>query len=316
MGIGIETNLALICSAINVNYVKMINEYSGMTIEQIVTKERSEGNTLADNFTLDILNNPEKLVEFIKLYNPDNKFAILSHMNENDLMDMLPLLEDEDLIMGLNFFTQEQLFNFVAELPPDQAANLALQMFSPEHLMCLMPNEALDDVIGKRELKQMRGLELACVATLPPEIKAQMIEAVTGEIPGGVKGVNLAGEYEFDDEMLMKQITEFDKDVFQESLHAIPHGHKQLFMLGMVTEEPGIWGLFDSQYFSDIIAARKKKDDIIESAFVIEKPQLVQMNALLPKELMSVVLTQIKSGLFAEVLQQNFRDVLGQLVVS
>ena len=316
MGIGIETNLSLICTAFNISYAKITGDYKGMSINQIMEQEAAQGNDLALKFDEELLSNPEKLVEFIQLNNPSNKFAILSNMNENDLSEMLPLLQSEDMALGLNFFTQDKLLKMISQLPNEDAANLSLQMFSPEHLMYLMPKEAINAVLDSRELKGMEGLEHDCVRMLPPEILAQMIEATTGQIPEGFKGIDMAGNASFDKEMLMKEINGFDKDMFQESLLAIPPEHKKLFMTQMVTEEPKIWTLFDSQYFAGAIAARKQKEDIVDNAAVINHKCLVGMNAELPKELMAVVLTQIDPKEFAEILQKNFRDVLGELAVS
>lgn len=316
MGIGIETNLSLICSAFNISYAKITNDYKGMSINEIMEQEAAQGNDLATKFDEELLSNPEKLIEFIQLNNPSNKYAILSNMNEHDLSEMLPLLQSEDMAMGLSFFTRDKLLEMVANLPNDQAAILSLQMFSPEHLMHLMPKDAVNQVLETRELKGMEGLEHECVQMLPPEILAQMIEAVTGEVPLGFKGIDMAGEASFDKQELIKQINGFDKEVFQDSLLAIPPEHKKIFMSMIVTEEPKVWTLFDSQYFAQVIAARKQKEDIVDNAAVIDHKCLVGMDSQLPKELMAVVLTQIDSKEFAKVLQKNFKEVLGELAVS
>lgn len=316
MGIGIETNLSLICTAFNISYAKITNDYKGMSINEIMEQEAAQGNDIASKFDEELLANPEKLIEFIQLNNPSNKYAILSNMNDHDLKEMLPMLHSEDMAMGLNFFTQDKLLDMISKLPNEQAAILSLQMFSPEHLMYLMPKDAINEVLETRELKGMEGLEHDCVQTLPPEILAQMIETVTGQVPAGFKGIDMAGNASFDKKMLMKEINEFDKDTFQESLLAIPPEHKKLFMTQIVTEEPKVWGLFDSRYFSEVIGARKQKEDIVDSAAVIDHKCLVGMSSELPKELMAVVLTQIDSKEFAKVLQKNFKEVLGELAVS
>ena len=316
MGIGIETNLSLICTAFNISYAKITNDYKGMSINEIMEQEAAQGNDIASKFDEELLANPEKLIEFIQLNNPSNKYAILSNMNENDLTELLPLLGSEDMAVGLNFFTQEKLLDMISHLPNEQAAILSLQMFSPEHLMYLMPKDAVNEVLASREVKGMEGLEKECLAILPPEIIAQMIEAVTGQVPEGFKGIDMAGNASFDSKLLMEELNGFDKDEFQDALMAIPPEHKKLFMTQMVTEEPKIWTLFDSKYFSGAIAARKQKEDIVDSAAVIDHKYLVGMSGELPKELMAVVLTQIDSKEFAKVLQKNFKEVLGELAVS
>ena len=316
MGIGIETNLSLICSAFNISYKKITEEYAGMSVSEIMTKEAEAGNTLAANFDEQILKDPKKLIEFIQLNNPSNKYAILSNMNEADLDELLPFLQSDDMIMGLNFFTQDKLLELLTTLPAEQLVNVTLQMFSLEHLMALMPAKEIDKVLDKTEMKEKKSLEAECLKKLPPEILAQVIEAVTGQVAAGVGNVGLDGKVNFDKEKLYGQIDGFDKDTFQEALFCIPPAHKQMFMFEMAKEEPEILQLFSPTAFTSIIADKKQKNDIINASVVIEDEQLMQMTGQLPRELMAVVLTQLDTEDFAEVLQKNFKDVLGQLSFS
>ena len=43
---------------------------------------------------------------------------------------ILALLESEDLVLGLNFFTQDKLLKMFDKVPPEEAANVALQVYS------------------------------------------------------------------------------------------------------------------------------------------------------------------------------------------
>lgn len=316
MGIGIEPNIYLICSAFQIDYAKINKEYSGMTINEIMVEEASQGNDLASKFDEEFLSDPKKLIEFLELNNPSNKFAILSNMNERDLDEVLLLLEPEDLVMGLNFFTKEALLQMIAFLPGEQAAKLTLQMFSPEHLMTLMPREALDEVLERKEVKEMKNIEEKCACSLPPEIMAQMIEAVTGEVPAGIKDIGIGGNISFDIETLRNQIKAFNDDEFQESILAIPPAHKQLFMLNLTKEKPEVWTFFNPIYFSNAIAEKKEKDDIIKSSAILEPEYLQQMNQQLPQELLAVVLTQVNTKDFSQLLQKNFKEVIGELIIS
>ena len=316
MGIGIETNLNLVCSLFQISYEKITGQYKGMSVSQIMEQEVAEGNTRAQKFSEEILSDPKKLIEFVQLNNPSNKFAILSNMNEGDLLDLIPLLGTDDMQMGLNFFNKDALVLMVALLPPEEAANLSLQIFSPEHLMMLMPQEAIDKVLQKKEVQEMDTLAKDCVSNLPPEILAQMIEAVTGQLPAGVEGVDLSGQAQFNTEKLLGEINGFDKEQFQDSLLAIPPVHKKMFMISMTQEEPQIWTMFESPYFAQIINEKKDKNDIVAASGVLDEKHLMQMTARLPKELMSVVLTQIDTKEFAKTLQRDFADVIGQLTLS
>ena len=49
---------------------------------------------------------------------------------------------------------------------------------------------------------------------------------------------------------------------------------------------------------------------------MLEGEQLTKMMQQLPKDLTAVVLTQIDTEKFTEVLLKNFKDVIGQIVAS
>lgn len=314
MGIAIDTNLYLLCSLINVSYKKISTEYSGLSIEEIIDKEKEAGNIQAEQFDKTVLNDPVKLIELLQLKDPGNKFAILSNLNESDLDDLLPLLTQDDMAIGLNYFTKEKILNMVQTLPKNQLVLYTLQMFSPEQIMMMMPNDEMNRVLQSTQMKEMKGLEQAMLQTLKPEILAQMIEAATGEKAKGVGEIGLDGKPKFDKAALLQQLKEMDDAQFQESLLSIPETNKQFFMLGMVKEKPQILTLFSSETYAKMMNDKKDKADLVKYANVIEGEQLVKMMQELPKELTAVVLTQIDTEKFTEVLMKNFRDVIGQIV--
>mgnify|MGYP006916221201 CR=1 FL=1 len=57
------------------------------------------------------------------------------------------------------------------------------------------------------EMKEMQDIEENCACILPPEIMAQMIEAVTGEVPAGIESIGLGGNINFDVDKLFKDGT-------------------------------------------------------------------------------------------------------------
>lgn len=314
MGIAIDANIYLLCSLFNISYRKVSTEYSGMTIDEIMKKEAEQGNVAAESFDKRILNDPAKLIELIQLKDPGNKFAILNNMNEEDLDNMLPMLEQQDLITGLNYFNQEKLLKMFGELPKEQLVNTTLQMFSPEQIMMLMPEEAMNKVLQSTEMKEMKGMEMQFLKNMKPEILAQMIEATTGEQAQGVGDVGMDGKPKYDKQAMLNQLGLMDDAKFQESLVHMPPANKAFYMLSMVKEKPEILQLFDSEVYVNMMANKKEKKDLIKAAVAIEEEQLQGMIKQLPKELTAVVLTQIDTNKFADVLIRNFKDVLSQIV--
>ena len=314
MSISIDANIYLLCSMFNINYRKISNEYSGMSIDEIMEAEAEQGNTAAKSYDKTILNDPIKLIELMQLNDPNNKYAILSNLNEEDLDSLLPQLKENDLIQGLNYFTKEKLLNLVEDLPKDQLVNYTLQMFSPEHLMMLMPDEEINKVLTSSDMNQYKGLELKMLQSSRPEILAQMIEAATGEQANGVGESGMDGQPTFDKGAMMEQLAGLSDLQYKDALTNMPPVAKQQFMLKMTKEDPSILQMFDASAYTNIIGQKKEKQDMIKAASVIDKDQLVKMVQELPKELTAAVLTQIDTKKFADDLLSKFKNILSQIV--
>lgn len=314
MSIVLNVDTYLLCSMFNINANKLTNEYSGMSIEDIMQTEVKQGNTEAAKFDSSVLSDPVKLIELFELQDPENKFAILTNMNESDLEDLLPLLESKDLVTGLNFFTKDKLIELMSQLPSDQLINVVLQMFPPEQLMQYMPEKEIDKVLMSTKIdKQM---EIKYLKALKPEILAQMYEAATGQPAPGAGDIGVDGKPHFDGKQLLAQIENLPDDKFQEAMLGIPTQNKKEFMLKLTAEDPKLFQLFSSDAYANIIGQRKEKEDIIRASNVIEQDNLVEMIEELPQDLTAVVLTQIDTSVFANVLLGKFKNILGQVVAG
>lgn len=314
MSIKIEANMYLLCRMFNISHKKIVDEYSGMTIEEIMKAEAKQGNAAAAKFDSEVLTNPIKLIELFKLKDPANKFAILSNMNQYDLEDLLPFLEREDLVAGLNFFTKDKLLDMAEDLPKEQLVIFTLQMFSPEQLMQYMPEEQLNNILTSTDLD--KNLELKYLKTVKPEALAQMIEAATGQPAAGMGDVGLDGKANLDRQALVAQIAELPDDQFKEAMLSMPKQSKREFVLKLTQENPKLYLSVDADAYTGIIRDKKDKNEIVKSANVIDPKELVKMVAQLPKDLTAVVLTQIDTKKFADVLMDKFKDVLKQIAAT
>lgn len=314
MSITIDTNMYLLFSLFNISLKKVAGEYSGMTVEEIMKAEAEKGNSEAAKFDKEVLNNPVKLIELFQLKDPANKFAILSNMNEHDLEELLPYLNQEDLVHGLNFFTKDKLLNMAEDLPKDQLVNFTMQMFSPEQLMQFLPEEQLNNILTSTDIS--KDVEIKYLKTLKPEVMAQMIEAATGKPAAGTGEVGLDGKPSFDTKMLLTQLTNLPDDKFQEAMLSMPKASKQGFVLHLLNENSKLYQSVDSDAYTNIINQRKEKEDIVKASNVIEKEQLVGMLEELPQDLTAVVLTQIDTKQFADILIKNFKNILNEIVAG
>lgn len=333
--ITLETDLYLLCSLFNVQSSKISREYSGFTVDEIMEAEAAQGNTKAANYSREILSDPVKLIELFQLNDVGNKYAILSHMTEQDLEDILPFLEEKDLTSGLNFFTKDKLVDMSSQLPKEELLKLTFEMFSPEHLMSLMPDEELNKVLSSPDIdKQM---EIKFLKTMKPEILAQMFEAATGQSIMDVESqsqsnngqsmedlqansqisMGMGGQvYGLNQASLINQISTLPDNKFQEAMLSIPTANKQAFVLRLAKQDPKIFTLFDSKAYTNIIDMKKDKEQIIKSTNVIKKESLVKMNEQLPQNLTAVVLTQLDTNVFADLLRTKFKSIMSQIIAA
>lgn len=313
--ITLNTDIYLLCSLFNISRQKITNQYTGMTVEEIMQAEAAQGNSAAANFDSTILDDPVKLIQLFKLKDPSNKFAILSNMNEDDLKNILPLLSEEDLLIGLNYFTKDQLLKLSEALPKEQLLKLTFEMFSPEQLMQIMPEDQLNKILTSIDLD--KNMVIRMLPELKPQILAQMYEGATGQAAPQVgNSVGLDGSSNYNASQLVQSIIDLPDDKFKEALLSIPPANKQAFVLKLAKENPKLFQAIDSDAFINIIKGRKDKDDIIRSASVLDKDSLIGMIRELPKDLTAAVLTQIDPEKLAGVLISSFRDILRQIVAG
>ncbi len=317
--IRIDANLYMLFSLFNISPKKISDEYSGMSIEEVMKAEAAQGNDAAANFDTSILNDPVKLIEFFQLKDPNNRYAILSNMNEQDLEKLLPLLEKDDMLLGLNYFTKDKLLDLIQQIPPEQLVNLALEMFSPAELILKMPEEQLNKFLTSTDLD--KDLVKNLLPELKPEFLMQMYEAATGQPvmafqaqPQGAAS-SMSSNMGFDSKALATMISALPDDKFKEAMLNMQPIAKQELIFKLTSSDKKLFQLFEPSAFTNIIG-EKEKAEIIKASHVIEPEQLIKMLEELPQDLTAVIMTQINEEKFAKVLIDNFQDVLGQIALS
>lgn len=314
MNIAINIDKYLLCNMFNISYKKITDEYSGMSIEEIMQAEAKQGNAAAAKFDQSILSDPAKLIQFFELNDPSNKYAILSNMNQEDLNNLLPMLNQQDLVQGLNFFNKDKLLNMFAEMPKEELLKLTFEMFSDAHVMQMMPEDQLNKMLMSTDMDKNQEIEY--LQTIKPEIMAQMLEAATGEAAPGSDNVGLDGQPQYDMAQMMNQFKTMDDAKFQDAMLSIPKESKQAFLYKLAGENPKLYKDVDAQTYLGMMNEKKDKPDILRSVNVIDKKYLVKMVSKLPKELTSIVLTQMDTNQFASVLINRFKDVLKQITAN
>ncbi len=299
----LDTDLTTLLSKLNISQTKMVEMYSMMTVDEIVEAEAAQGNQAAVQFAAELFTNVDKLVEIFKLADPNNKYLILSTMTADKLQKFLPLMEEEDLLQGFYFFTEDKLLAMLRELPPEQLVNTVFQMFSEQEVIQLMPNNELDKLLTSTEVDKDNVLKH--LKSIPPEYLAQMIQNVTGqEVKSG------------DNIDMIKQISQFNPLEYKDALTSMEPTQKQQLTYSLAHEHPELYQLFSPEAYTNMIHAQKQKPDLVKAMAVIEPEEKIKMLEELPNDLLSVVITQIDARVFADTLINRFPEILAEIIAS
>lgn len=314
MSLYLSIDTYLLCNMFNISKKKLDSEYSGMSIEDIMKAEAEKGNTAAAKFDSSVLSDPAKLIQLFELNDPNNKYMILNNMNQEDLDNLLPSLSQTDLIQGLQYFSKDKLLQMITYLPKDQLLNYTFDMFSPEHVMQMMPDAQLDNMLLSPDMDKKQ--ELKFLQTVNPESLNKMIFATTGQQAPSAEDVGLDGKPKYDVQQMVGQISELPDDKFKEAMLSMPKESKKAFVYKLTLDNPKLFNAVSSFTYVNMMDQKKDKQQLLRSASVIKPEQLVKMVSQLPKDLTAIVLTQMDTSKFAGVLQSKFKDVLSQIKVS
>lgn len=300
--ITIDTNLRMLQSKLNITSERMMN-YTDKTVDEIIEAEKSQGNTKAAEFEKQLESNPDVLIKSYKLDEPGNKFNIISQIPQQEQPELLEYLEDDDLRLGLNFFSQEQLLKLIEDVAPiEEVVNAALVCFSLPKIMEMMPDKELNNFIVNKDLDPaflMKSLE-----KMDPEVLMAMIETATGE-----------PVFEEDPEKLIEMLKKMDDDTYQEALIAMNSDAKREMVIQMYQKDEEVMQLFPADAYTTMLGSLEK-NDMMPCVSAFQTESLIGMNSELPPELMSIVLTQIDPKDFAKILIKEYPELLEQIVAA
>ena len=118
MSIVINADLEYLKSKLNIPESRMAT-YQAKTVDEILKAEAAAGNQEAIKLAADMFTNVSQLIELFQLADPQNKLVIMQQMDSSQLEKLVPMLEQDDLLQGLHYFTQDNLldlfYNYVVK---------------------------------------------------------------------------------------------------------------------------------------------------------------------------------------------------------
>lgn len=244
-----------------------------------------------------------QLIEDLKLYLPENKFAILLMLPYGELMQMLNFLEKGQLVNGLNFFTKEKLLTLVARLPKKDLLKMLFHMFTDKkQLIENLPTKEImgflsSDQIGKRHI--MKVFELMPRQTL-------------SKIAGYLTRKDCSKMSKKD---LMQEIQPFKKFHIVDGLKRLDEKGLRGFVTTLCESFPKLYNEFSHGSLFDL-TSKFARTDIVESMIVLDSDKLMEMVGQLPDKLIALTASQINPEIFAQILLADYKDLLAGLVLA
>ena len=297
MAIVIDANMAMFAERLNIPSSRMTQDYGLKTIDEIIEAEAAQGNTQAVQYAREMFNSPEKLTKIFRLTNVENKFVLLQSMDEYTRQEVLPLLNKDDLVMGLYFFNKEKLLEMLSHVDIEELINVVLDAFPQEQVIMMIPEEDLAKFFQSKDLDKY--VITNAINDLPSEVKMSFIEGLTGQPYDKVQ----------DPQGIIDGITGLPEDKFRDFMSQIDPDVQRQLVYQITKQDVKYFQLFDNYMYLDMLNTLMK-NDMVPSMVALEKETLVDMISILPDDLMSIVAAQVDTQDFAKFLIDGHLDFL------
>lgn len=302
MSLAISSTLEYLQMRLGISEAKM-QIYADKSLEQILDAEAAQGNQAAIQMAADMFSDPNQLVELFQLADPENKLVIMQSMTSAQLEKLVPMLETDDLVEGLQFFTQDSLMDLLKEIPKEELVKTVFQMFSEQQIIENMPDKQLDKLLTSTDMD--KEMLLQNLKSIPEMYLQQILESVTGEESKDSNANDL-----------VNQIGQLGDMQYKHAIMNLQPTQKQELTLSLTSREPKLYEKFDTDAYTHIIAREREKDEIVKSFGVIKPEYLQKMIDKLPQDILAVVTTQIDTDKFADSLINKFPEVLAKFIAG
>ena len=303
MSLIIDSNLEYLQSVLHISKVTFEEKYANKSIDEIVEAEAAQGNQEAIKLAQELTTNVNLVMELFDLADTNNKYMILREMSAQQLQVFLPEMEEKDLLQGLFFFTEDKLMKMLEELPSEQLVKTVFEMFSKEEIVQLLPEEQLDKFLTSTDIDKNKILKH--MQSIPPEYVAQVLEQITGQAHEGMDSIDLS-----------KKFGELNPLEFKDAITAFQPTQKQQLVLSLGKEHEEWFQLFDANAYTKVINREKQQPEVVKAMSVIEPEYIQNMISELPNDLLSIVITQIDTEKFADILMNEFPEIMAQIILK
>lgn len=277
-----------------------LNEYSAKSIDEVMELEEQEGNQAA-SLIASAMQNPDKLAKLLQLIDPKNRYLIIRNLSENDLSKLLPYLEQEDLLWGLKYFRVDKIIEMLNKLPTEELMSVVLQRFTLKDIFLLMPQEDINKFFENQEVERQDVMKY--FETLnPSELERILMHQFGNSMKDKTQQEHLMFINSLRDEDFTKMLQNMEKP------------DQVGLMVGLVKEKPELMEQINPENITRPMRTMEKHD-ILKCMDVLDPEFLIPMVEELPPDLLQVVATQIDPRIFAQILIDEFPDVLSKIAL-
>ena len=262
MSIVINTDLEYLKSKLNIPEVRMAT-YQAKTVDEILKAEAAAGNQEAIKLAADMFTNVSQLIELFQLADPQNKLVIMQQMNSSQLEKLVPMLEQDDLLQGLHYFTQDNLLDLLKEIPKEELLKTVFELFSQTQIIEYLPEKELDGLLTNIDLD--KGLLLQNLKFIPDMYLQQILESVTGEEAQGSSSE------------LILQISQLGDQDYKNALMNFQPAQKKDLTYALVNQENKLFEKFSTDSYTYMINRERDKNELIKAMHVIKPEHLHNM---------------------------------------
>lgn len=296
MSIVIDANMKLFAERMHISSSRMVRDYGLATVDEIIEAEAERGNTHAVKHAREYYHSPEKLIKLFELTDVENKFVLLHKMDDDTRMKVLPMLQQDDLRMGLYFFTQEKLLSMLMEVDIEELVNVVREAFPLEQIIMMFTEDDLSNFFLSDKLEKYDVVEqLKC---MPPDAMQKFVEGVTGMPSEKTNPLEL-----------IQSIEQLPDDKFRKFMASIDPDTQRQVTFQLTKTNPDYLTLFENQTYCNMLNTLMKPD-MIKPMIMLNHDSLVNMISELPGDLMSIVAAQVDTKDFAKFLQQGHMDLI------
>ncbi|MDY6310882.1 MAG: hypothetical protein SPL73_04800 [Cyanobacteriota bacterium] len=302
MSLSIDSTLEYLQSRLCISAARMV-DYKDKSVKEIIEAEAAQGNQAAIQLAADMFTDPTSLIELFQLSDPNNKLIIMRQMTSSQLEKLLPMLEQDDLVQGLRYFTMDSLMDMLEKIPKEELVKTVFQLFSERQVIEMLPEQQLDKVLTGVDMD--KDLVLKNLKSIPETYLQQMIESVTGQEAQSSNSQDL-----------INTISQFGDLDYKNALKNLDVTQKRRLTLMITNTDNKYYLNFDSDAYTHLMARDREKEDVVKAMGVIKPEYLQKMLTNLPPDLLQVVTTQIDTEKFAHSLIFKFPELLAQLVAQ